>query len=377
LGPSDLVTISDDVFRQLSSAISGGPVCPQLQRLTWRSEWGWESMQQFLSPYLVFVLFYGEQGMNLSDPGLIPTISLLPTTYLEILHLDILPPPTTFHSTLSELVQRLNPCFKRLMSAFSLSEAAWEHLASLPRLESFGVSGTPHTDILKSIPHGKAFPALQRMMVKVDDVRQRWSFLFSLLQSSPLQRVAITISRKVQGSDVPGQVITAILEAELQRSVNDLIFFGLDPDNLGFISHLGPFRSLQTLKCSTRCRGLGQCASPLTDSDIEQLASGFPQLVSLFLGHECKYTNHHTTIKSLLSLSTHCLSLETLHLPCNLTNISEDIMTELGKPDPRLKVWSRCKLRFLDLRWLDMPEPGDAEGLSIKSSAFLHLFPLL
>ena len=33
------------------------------------------------------------------------------------------------------------------------------------------------------------------------------------------------------------------------------------------------FDFLKTLECKTRCRGSGQCASPLTDSDIERLAA--------------------------------------------------------------------------------------------------------
>jgi len=352
-------------------------VCPQLQRLTWSDAWGWEPMRQFLSPYLVSVVFSGDYGKKINDLGLIPTISILDTTYLEKLRLDIPPPSIPIHFALSGVIKRLNPCFKKLMTASSLSEAAWEHLASLPRLESFGVYGTPHSDISKSIPHGRAFPALRRLKIKVEDVRQRWSLLFSLLESSPLQTVAVTISRRIQGADVPGQVITAMLGAELQRSVDDLNFFGLGPDNLGFMSHLGPFSSLKTLKCDTRCPGFGQCVSPLTDSDIEQLASRLPQLVTLSLGHKCRFSHHHTTIKSLISLSTHCPSLDSLHLRCNLTDISEDAKMESGVPHPRLEVLSRCKLRFLDFRWIVMPRPGDIEGLRIKDSALRHLFPLL
>ena len=372
-----MVTISNEVFQQLSSVTSGGPVCPQLQHLTWSSAWGWEFMQHFLSPCLVSVVFSGGYGMRFDDLGLIPTISLLQTTYLEILYLNIPPPPTPINSAFSGVIQRLNPCFKELMTASSLSEAAWEHLASLPGLESLRVSGTPHTNISKSIHHGMAFPGLQCLGIKVDDVHQQWSLLFPLVRSSPLRDVAVTISRRIQGAEVPGQVITAMLGAELQRSVDDLSFHGLDPANLGFISHLGLFSSLKTLKCNTWCRGPRQCVSPLIDSDIEQLASGLPQLVTLCLGHKCIYSHHRITIKSWISLSTHCPSLDSLHLPCDLTNVSEDVKMESGEPHPRLAVLSCCKLRFLDFQWVIMPQPSDIEGLNITDSAFFHLFPLL
>jgi len=126
--------ISEDVFWELSIATSGGPVCPKLQYLTWASDWGWESMQQFFSPYLVSVEFIGVR-MERDYPVFTTTISLLPTTYLEDLTFTTVSPSTPIHSALSEVVQRLRPCFKQLTTESSLSDAAWEHLASLLKLD--------------------------------------------------------------------------------------------------------------------------------------------------------------------------------------------------------------------------------------------------
>ena len=369
------VEISEDVFRRLSFATPGGLVCPRLQHLTWTFAWG--SMQQFLSPYLVSVAIFGD-GMESGDPALTTTISLLPTMYLEDFSLhEMSPPYTSIHSALSEVVQRLNPCFKRLTTESSLPEPTWKHLASLPKLESLRFSDTPRTEISKFIPHENAFPALERMEIKVDNAHQHWSFLFSLLKSSPLRSVRVTTSRRIRGVDVPGQVTTAILGAELQRSIDILIFTESDPANFTFLSHLAPFGSLKTLTCITKCRWGGQCVSPLTDPDIERLARGLPQLVSLRLGHMCKRSLHRTTIKSMISLSTHCTSLQYLSLPCNLTNIFEDVKTESGEPDSRLEIRSPCKLRSLAFRWLVMPPAEDIEALGIACSALSHLFPRL
>jgi len=335
-------------------------------------------MQQFLSPHLVSVLFSdeGEMGPD-SDSTLITTISLLPTTRLGDLNLNIFPPPTLMHSVLSKVVQRLNPRFKRLMTESSLSESAWEHLASLPKLEFLRVSDTPRTEISKAIPHEIAFPALERMEIKVGDAHQHWSFLFSLLKSSPLRDVRVALNRRIRGVDVPGQVTAAVLEAGLQRNIDTLIFVAFNPDKLTFLSKLGPFCSLKTLNCVTECQWSGECVSPLTDLDIEQVARGFPQLEMLRLGHGCKHSPYHTTIKSLISLSTHCLSLDTLYLPCDLTNISEDVKVESGEPDPRLGILSLCQLRVLALHWVIMPRRDDTKALGAISSAFRHLFPLL
>jgi hypothetical protein len=331
-------------------------------------------MQWFLSPCLVSVLLYREGEME-SHADLASTISLLPTAHLEELELNQFSSPA-LSSTLSEVVQRLNTCFKVLVTESSLSDAAWKHLASLPKLRLLWVSDTPSTEIFELTPRGNAFPALERVKIKVDNLRQHWPFFFSLLESSPLQQVAVT-NREIEHADVPGQVTIAMLKTKLPQSVNTLKFTGFDPANSTFISNLGPFGSLKALWCNTRCQGLGRCVSPLTDSDIKQLASGLPQLVTIWLGHECKYCFHSTTIKSMISLSTHCLSLKTLRLPCNFTGISEDIKAESGEPDPRLKIRSPCVLRFFAFQWVTMPPREDIEALRIVASALHHLFPRL
>jgi len=339
LGPSKVVMISDDVFQQLSLATSGGPVCSQLKRLVWTPSYGWGHIQQFLSPRLVSVIFRKRRWHQLvpSGPTLASIIPFIPTTHLEELRLECSSPPAApIQSVLSEVVRRLNTCFNRISTRSSLTDTAWEHLASLPKLWSLRVSNTPTTEISKSIPHQFTFPALERVKIVVDDQYQRWALIFPLLESSPLQQVSVVSGRRTQGGDVPSDVTLAMLKAKLQRSVNYLTFTGLDPANFAFLSRLGPFGSLKTLKCNTRCQGSGGCVSPLTDPDIERLAGELPQLVTLCLGHECKWSPHNTTIKSMISLSTHCLSLETLHLPCDLTGTSEDIKPGSGVPDPRL-----------------------------------------
>ena len=320
------------------------------------------------------MLLYRE-GETGSQADLASTISLLPTAYLEELELDQFSSPT-LRSALSEVVQRLNTCFKVLVTESSLSDAAWKHLASLPKLQLLRVSDTPSPEVLKSTPHENGFPALERVKIKVDNLCQRWSFFFSLLESSPLQHVSVA-NRGIKHVDVPSQVTIAMLKTRLPRSVNTLKFTGFDPANLTFISNLGPFGSLKALCCNTQCRGPGRCVSPLTDSDIERLTSGLPQLESIWLGHECKYCFHSTTIKSMISLSTHCLSLKSFRLPCNFTEISEDVKAESGEPDPRLKVRSPCVLEFFAFQWVTMPPPEDIEALRIVASALHHLFPRL
>ena len=371
-----MVAISNDVFQQLSLANSGGPVCPQLQHLTWTSECGWEHSQQFFSSHLVSVVFWHCMNDFRDDMGLDFAISPLPTVRLETLTLGGCPPFTApTHSALSEVVQRLNTCFRRIAVRSSLSDAAWGHLASLPKLESLCVTDTPSIEVLKSIHRNLTFPALGRMVLELNGQYQHLPVLFSLLKSSPLEEVVVRESAKILHVGVPTEVASAMLKSEPHRSLTSLVFTGFHPAGLTFISHLGPFGALKTLKCSTRCQEFQQCGFPLRDSDIEQLASGLPQLVNLYLGHKCIYNHPNTTIKSMISLSAHCPSLAALYLPCNLTNVSEDAKMESGEPDPRLNTRSSCALECLAFEWMIRPKDHEASG--IMKSALRHLFPRL
>ena len=369
-----MAAISNDVLQQLSFATSGGPVCPQLRRLTWTSGRRWEHSRQFLSPHLVSVHFYVHDFRG--NLGLDSVILPLPTTNLETLRLTGYPPRTVpIRSALSEVVQRLNTCFKRIDVRSSLSDAAWARLAYLPKLESLAVSDTPSIEVLKSIPHELAFPVLEHVTLELNDRYQHLPALFSLLKSSPLQGVTIKESLRIRHVDAPSEVATAIIKTELHQRIGTLVFTGFHSADLTSISHLGPFNSLKKLVGDTQCQDHGECVFPFTDSDIERLASGLPQLVTLRLGHQCEYGHVNITIKSMISLSTHCPSLDSLCLPCDLTNISEDIKLGSGEPDPRLKIRSSCVLRDLAFQW--MIGPGNVEALGIMESAMRHLFPLL
>jgi len=215
------------------------------------------------------------------------------------------------------------------------------------------------------------------MTLELDGKRQYLPVLFSLLKSSPLQEVTIKESCRIRQVDVPSEVATAMLKIKLRRNITTLAFTACHPVGSTPISCLGPFSSLEKLEYSTRCLMLGGCVSPLTDLHIEQLASGLPKLVTLHLGCNCSYSRPTTAIRFMISLSTHCPSLENLRLPCDLTNISEDAKAGSGGPDPRLEIQSPCKLRVLAFRWVIMSPPEDPDVLKLVASVFCHLFPLL
>jgi len=216
------------------------------------------------------------------------------------------------------------------------------------------------------------------MAVAVVDRCQGWQLLFPFLESSPLRQVTVLPRRGTQHDDIPSQVTFAMLEAGLHQRVEDPTTTEFDPTHPMFLSHLEPFRFLKMLECNPRCRESEQCIHALTDSSIEQLASALPQLVMFCLGQTCEYTLHQTAIKLMISLSTHCISLETRYLPCDLSNTREDVKTESGEPaDPRLEILSLCPLRTLLFRCALMPPVEDVEASRMVVSALRHLFPRL
>ena len=192
------VGVHDDVFRQLSFATSGGPVCPRLQHLTWFGICGWEHFQKFLSSHPVSVSFWPREPDIHTDLALASAISSIPTTRLEKLNLIGDPSYTApIRSALSEVVQRLNTCFKRIYIRSSLSDAAWGHLVSLPKLELLRVTDTPSIEVLKSTPYDLTFPALEHIALELRDQHQHSPVLFSLLNSSPLKEVVVEWSVKI------------------------------------------------------------------------------------------------------------------------------------------------------------------------------------
>jgi len=143
LGHFGASTISDDVFQQLSFAFPDGPVCPGLQHLTWMSLCGWGARATLHPTSTGLSHFPPTPGApirnhrsntrfrNFSSPNVTPG-STPPRRCHPALHL---------HSLCS---LRSRSTAEQLLSTNStLSDAAWAHLASLLKLESLWVSGTP------------------------------------------------------------------------------------------------------------------------------------------------------------------------------------------------------------------------------------------
>ena len=365
------VAISDEVFQQLSLR-SDVALCPNLKSLSWPSPYGWVHAPMFFSPQLVWVNFpYWQKerpAPTLSE--LTSAINLLPTTHLEtfslgeVFHQEVMP-----HSALSWFIQRLKTCFMQLSIFCAITDPAWEHLAVLPRLHSLSLSGTLSIEVQRPVPPRLLFPALKDLRVVVDLQSKHWLSLFTLLKSSPLEKVGVLARNGPQDSS-PSQIVLAMLKAGLERRVNSLIFVGFSPASLVVVQQLLPFSSLKIFKCSTVCPPNNQCDFPLEDSEIENLAKALSKLETLSLG-TCTHGHRSIAIKSMISLSTHCPYLKTLALPCNLTKITDDIW-EVSKESWQKQGTQSCVLR--NLSSVIMPSKN-TEKWRIADTALYNIFP--
>jgi len=103
------------------------------------------------------------------------------------------------------------------------------------------------------------------------------------------------------------------------------------PIDSSLVSRFLPFTDLVELRISMECRFLGPCVSRFTDEDVERLTAALPKLEAVTLGETpCHYATCPTTIRSLLSFSTHCANLRYLNMHFRTGNLRADMLDLLG-----------------------------------------------
>ena len=140
------------------------------------------------------------------------------------------------------------------------------------------------------------------------------------------------------------------------------------------LSSISSFRNLVALYVGNDyCNTDGMCTFGLTDDDVGNLAVALPSLVSLGLGEACGLNSCHTTITSLLSISTHCLGLTLLEIHFNTRTIVDDMRRLLDEGSGRDK--PRCELGSLLVGCL--PLRVRVEDVGTVAMGFADIFPCL
>ena len=139
------------------------------------------------------------------------------------------------------------------------------------------------------------------------------------------------------------------------------------------------FRNLTRLDVWTDCRdtnGNDQCAFELRDDDVAELAMALPRLKHIDLGHPCPENTCATTVACLLSISVHCVEVQTLAIHFNTTNITDDLKNiSEGPRFQELHSLPKCSLpRFKAYR---TPLTLDEPGLDAVANGMVNIFPSL
>ena len=369
----DSCPLREDTFRKLRLNSPADGWFPALQDLHWCiTKYNLPYVDLFFSPLLKEIRIFMPQAWRFSEvprdvlPVIASTISMFPTSTLELLVIDAtyhhMLPWAYFKDSLSSVILRCGPSFTQFTSPVPLSDAAVDHLISLPHLRTWRVEGPPPTYSTSRLP--LVFPPLAEFTLGKGAARG-WLSLFERLERGASATQGVTPLAKVKGS-------LKYLEV-LDFSTPCPIVGG------SYASTVQIFWNLAHLDVGINCPceyNEGQCTFKLNDDNVTEFATALSQLETLFLGRPCFQNTCATTVACLLPISVRCPKLEELEIHFNTTNIVEDIKNL--SVDPRyedLRSLPRCILSYLDVH--RTPLALDKPGFEIVAGGMVDIFPFL
>ena len=339
-----------------------------VQKLTWyitRSNIPYANM--FSSLHLKKISIHAARSLILvgCPSGLLPTLtsitSSLPTSSLQVLSVNVAQPVILrryFTDSMSSVVLRCGSSLTTYNSSIPLSKAATNHLIQLPNLRSWLVRGPPPDYPASSLPPG--FPPLTNLHL-AEGAAHGWLRLLERLNGS--------------ASTISGVTPLSETKASLKSlHIQDSPGFTIDAS---VIAPVRNFRNLTLIDIDTFCGGdKDQCTFKLNDDNVAELTAALPQLESLLLGHACSRNSCVTSVACLLSISVHCVKLESLEIHFNTTHFVEDLKN-IPK-DPRFEQMPslpRSSLQYLDV--YDTPVTLNDHDFETVVKEIIGIFPSL
>ena len=362
-------SLAEETFEQFRLNSPPDGWFPAVQKLTWyitKSNLPYAYM--FFSLHLKSISIHAAQILTLTGcpSGLLPTltsiISTLPTSSLQFLsvnipHLGELP-RQYFTDSMSSVILRCGSSLTTYNSSIPLSKAAVNHLIQLPNLHSLLVRGPPPDYPASSLP--LVFPPLTDLHL-AEGAAHGWLRLLERLDGTT--------------STIRGVIPLSEAKESLKfLHVQDPPGFTIDAS---LIPPVRNFRNLTVLDIDTYCGGgKDRCAFKLNNDNIAELAAALPQLQSLLLGHACSRNSCVTSAACLLSISVHCVKLESLEIHFNTTHFVEDLKNISN--DPRFEQilsLPRSSLRYLDV--YDTPVTLHDHDFETVVKEMVGIFPSL
>ena len=301
------------------------PLPLHLRKLNWwLNETNFSFLARFLTPDLVDIVITtnalngpGEtvESWDNLPSGVVPilcsAIRLFPTS-IQRLCLQLGNGPQ-IHLTeeISAFILRCGETLREFNTNVVLSTQAIVHLMKLPNFGTWVTEqGPPQvTDLIRhGVPDGpfSLFPSLEAVTMSGGPVL-RWLPLFG------------DVEDRTPPWTMAGKGLSAITYSHPTLSLDSFL-----------ISMFLPLKALVEVQINTDCL-FHTCSSELTDQDVERLAIALPKLEALTLGGwPCSSDTCPTTIRSLLTLSIHCIQLKFLNIHFRMATLRTDVLDMLG-----------------------------------------------
>lgn len=315
----------------------------------WLNKTNFSFLPRFLKSDLVdiFITTHGFSGPgekvepwgDLPDevmPILRSAITMFPTSIQRLCVQLGAEPQTHLTEEMSAFVLKCGGTLQMFSTNVVLSTEAIVHLMKLPSLSAWVTEqGPPQvTDLIHhGVPDGpfSLFPSLKAVDMRGGPVL-RWLPLFG------------DVKDRTPPWTMAGQGLSTITYSNL--------YIPLDSS---LITRFLPLKTLVDVQINVDCL-FQPCASQFTDQDVERLAIALPNLKALTLGDwPCASDTCPTTIRSLLSLSIHCIQLKHLNIHFRMATLRADMLDMLGHGYSQgLHLKPKCALETLVVQELQL-----------------------
>jgi len=339
----------------------------------WLNETNFSFLPTFLSPYLTTIVITTATPVHptpMVDIGpwdklpdeVVPTMSsaikLFPSSpQIVCLKLGV-GPETRLTEEVSTFVLGCGEALQEFTTNVVLSTQAIVHLMKLPNLRTWTTEQGP-PQVADLIHHGIA-----------DDVTSLFPSLWDLDLRSEVAFEWLSLFEAAKSRNPPW-----ILAGGSMPSVT--YHHPSIPIDSSLVSRFLPFTELVELRLRMKCDYYGPCKSHFTDEDVESLVTALPKLEAVTLGESpCDDDTCPTTIRSLLSFSTHCAKLRYLNIHFCTANLRADMLDLLGNAYSQGQ-HSKPKSALKSLVTQDIPIELYGYDPGLISIGMLVIFPSL
>jgi hypothetical protein len=378
---------SEAALELLNTRFSNNCMLPKLQDITWRSAppGHLELMLPLIVSSVLACFWLGTARDHFNAPRLVLALKALAPAYNSLADIHII--GSLIHDPLitdavSTLLLKCNPGkLRRFYVRTALSNEAFIHATQLPNLEVFFIKTGLGNETELGVPlPTSTFPSLESLEIDATDTtRPPLLRTIADIQSKTFRRLKLEFPVQEWGTFFPAMLVAI----QHSGSYQTLTKFSITPDgrfnvDTAFIRPLLFLTQLTDLDIEIHCGR--QCPFKLSDQDIEELVKALPKLESLCLGSNPCSRPANNTIRTLVSIATHCKHLFELVIHTNVEAVIDGVSQHGGRGgshtsgDP-LSTFVECPIRSIIFGPCFIPDEG--RGAIVFAITLLRLFPRL